>query len=297
MDTNSIYPQGLDSLPDPDAEDALSDNTVPHAQLHQKVNNAIEAIQYTLGTNPQGDSANITARLNAIEQDIDSIGTNAINELIDGSLTTNKLQDKAVTSVKIGDGEVKEININTAAVTNVKIAPVTITGDKLVPQTITYTQLKPFTKIHVSRPHSTPITLASLAAPAVITWTDELSSDPDALTAASPVGSSTKYSTPQSMIQIPADSSYSGTYMISLHLEGLRGNFLDSVYVTIKNGSNQIVNTFYANSGGTGAATISSHLNHLVDLQPSYSIQVSGYNSHASPAYMAGDLYVLKVSN
>ncbi len=62
MATN--YPSGLDSLSNPAGSDALSTG---HASQHANANDAIEAIEGTLGLNPQGGSATVKARLDAIE--------------------------------------------------------------------------------------------------------------------------------------------------------------------------------------------------------------------------------------
>lgn len=64
MATN--YPGALDSFTNPTANDTLSSATVPHADQHANANDAIEAIQATLGINPQGGSATVVARLNSI---------------------------------------------------------------------------------------------------------------------------------------------------------------------------------------------------------------------------------------
>jgi len=60
MATN--YPGALDSLTNPTASDTLDSATVPHATQHANANDAIEAIESTLGVNPQGSSASVAAR-------------------------------------------------------------------------------------------------------------------------------------------------------------------------------------------------------------------------------------------
>ena len=64
MATN--YPGALDSFTNPTSTDTLNSATVPHADQHANANDAIEAIQATLGINPQGGSATVVARLNSI---------------------------------------------------------------------------------------------------------------------------------------------------------------------------------------------------------------------------------------
>jgi hypothetical protein len=66
----SSYPSNLDSLTNPTASDTLDSATVPHATQHANANDAIEAVQSTLGTNPQGGSATVVARLNTLDSTV-----------------------------------------------------------------------------------------------------------------------------------------------------------------------------------------------------------------------------------
>lgn len=59
------YPGALDSLTNPTASDTMDSVSVPHATQHANANDAIEAIETTLGVNPQGASANVVTRLGA----------------------------------------------------------------------------------------------------------------------------------------------------------------------------------------------------------------------------------------
>lgn len=63
----SSYPGGLDSFTNPTASDQLDSVTVPHATQHADVNDAVEAVQAELGTNPAGTEATVADRLTAIE--------------------------------------------------------------------------------------------------------------------------------------------------------------------------------------------------------------------------------------
>jgi len=60
------YPGALDSLTNPTATDTLDSATVPHAAQHANANDAIEAIEATLGINPQGSSATVKARFDTV---------------------------------------------------------------------------------------------------------------------------------------------------------------------------------------------------------------------------------------
>ena len=61
----SNYPGSLDSLTNPSPTD--SELTVSHSAQHANANDAIEAIQAELGTDPAGSEATVAARLTAIE--------------------------------------------------------------------------------------------------------------------------------------------------------------------------------------------------------------------------------------
>ena len=68
MATN--YPGALDSFVNPTATDTLDSATVPHAAQHDNINDAMSAVQVTLGVNPQGGSATVVARLTALDSTV-----------------------------------------------------------------------------------------------------------------------------------------------------------------------------------------------------------------------------------
>lgn len=61
------YPGGIDAFTNPTATDSLASATVPHATQHANANDAIEAIETELGTNPKGASASVKARLDTLD--------------------------------------------------------------------------------------------------------------------------------------------------------------------------------------------------------------------------------------
>jgi hypothetical protein len=69
MATN--YPGSLDNFTNPTASDTLDSVTVPHASQHTDINDAVEAIEGELGTNPKGTFATVKARLEAYASDSD----------------------------------------------------------------------------------------------------------------------------------------------------------------------------------------------------------------------------------
>ena len=61
MATN--YPGSIDSFTNPVSTDTLA--SVPHAAQHDNINDAVKAVETTLGVNPQGSYATVAARLAA----------------------------------------------------------------------------------------------------------------------------------------------------------------------------------------------------------------------------------------
>jgi hypothetical protein len=81
----SDYPGALDTLSNPTPTDAMNDGT-GHAAQHADANDAIEAIQATLGIDPQGTESTVVDRLDAIEAGGGGGGGGAV--LLDSSTFT-----------------------------------------------------------------------------------------------------------------------------------------------------------------------------------------------------------------
>lgn len=65
----SSYPNALDSFINPQPHDRQGDEVGgrTHSEMHSDANDAIEAIEAELGTNPSGSHATVAARLDAVE--------------------------------------------------------------------------------------------------------------------------------------------------------------------------------------------------------------------------------------
>lgn len=63
----TAYPSNLDNFTNPTSSDTLDSASVPHATQHANANDAIEAIEAELGTNPKGSSATVKARLDSLD--------------------------------------------------------------------------------------------------------------------------------------------------------------------------------------------------------------------------------------
>lgn len=84
MATN--YPASLDVLINPTATDTLNSVTVPHHTQHANANDAIEALQTTLGVNPAGAHLTVKDRIIAAEQSISN--QSILNGLTDVTITS-----------------------------------------------------------------------------------------------------------------------------------------------------------------------------------------------------------------
>jgi hypothetical protein len=67
------YPNNIDNFTNPTATDTLDSVTVPHATQHTDINDAVEAIEGELGTNPKGTFSTVKARLDASASDSDQM--------------------------------------------------------------------------------------------------------------------------------------------------------------------------------------------------------------------------------
>ena len=144
MSTN--YPGALDSLVNPTATDTLDSATVPHATQHADANDAIEAIEVTLGVNPQGGSATVVARLTALDSTVSGkaatnqtmyVGTTAIainrssasqtltGTSIDGNAATATLATTASAVSASGiTGATRASNVTASSLTSLGTDPV-----------------------------------------------------------------------------------------------------------------------------------------------------------------------------
>lgn len=61
------YPGALDTYPNPTSTTLMDDASFPHAQGTSNLGDGLEAVQATLGINPQGGQATVKARLDAVD--------------------------------------------------------------------------------------------------------------------------------------------------------------------------------------------------------------------------------------
>jgi hypothetical protein len=86
------YPAALDNLINPTANDSLNSNTVPHATQHANLNDAVEALQTTLGINPHGSHLTVKDRIIAAETNISTQSVlNGLTDVTINSLTNGQV--------------------------------------------------------------------------------------------------------------------------------------------------------------------------------------------------------------
>lgn len=91
----SSYPTSLDALVNPTATDNMA--TVSHSDQHANANDAIEAIQVTLGLSPQGSSASVAARLSALESADDDAVVGPTSAAVNALAVFSNIDGKHVT--------------------------------------------------------------------------------------------------------------------------------------------------------------------------------------------------------
>jgi hypothetical protein len=67
---STLYPNSLDNFVNPTANDTLDSSTVPHADQHANLNDAVEALQTVIGINPAGSHLTVKDRIIAAESSI-----------------------------------------------------------------------------------------------------------------------------------------------------------------------------------------------------------------------------------
>jgi len=64
MTTN--FPSSLDDFTNPTAQDSLNSDTVPHADQHANLNDAVEALEAKVGINSSADTNSLDYKVNNI---------------------------------------------------------------------------------------------------------------------------------------------------------------------------------------------------------------------------------------
>ena len=121
----SNYPGALDSFVNPTATDTLDSATVPHADQHANLNNAVRAVEVTLGVNPQGGSATVVARLDALDS------------TVSGKAATNQTMYVGTTAIAINRSSASQTLTGTSIDGNAATATLATTANAVPASGIT----------------------------------------------------------------------------------------------------------------------------------------------------------------
>lgn len=235
MSTN--YPGALDSLSNPAASNPQNSATVPHAQQHANANDAIEAIQAELGTNPSGASSTVKARLDSIDATIQALGDTAFGAIPNGSVDSAKLATNAVTTNKITNSAVTADKLASNSVTEGKILDSSVSQNKLKSKSVGYSKVDDANWVFVKRTSNQSIPVSSGA---YISWNTETADRGGFITVSSDT------------ITVPAGKG--GLYSITFNVEGFEN--AGNNYIRIDAGGEQIS----APVGSSGIALCSAVL-------------------------------------
>ena len=90
----SLYPDALDALVNPTATSNMA--TVSHSEQHIAANDAIEAIEATLGTNPEGSETTVADRLAAVDVSVANTTTGPTSSVSNNIATFDGITGKAL---------------------------------------------------------------------------------------------------------------------------------------------------------------------------------------------------------
>jgi len=166
---STSYPGALDSFVNPTATDTLDSATVPHATQHGDANDAIEAIQVTLGINPQGSSASVVARLTALDSTVaGKAATNQTMYVGTTALAINRSSSsQTLTGVSIDGNAATVTNGVTTATTS--LPNVTSVNSTTIPASATL-----LTSATTSLPNVTSVNSTTIPASATLSTSTDL---------------------------------------------------------------------------------------------------------------------------
>jgi hypothetical protein len=211
--------------------------TVPHAQQHANANDAIEAVQAELGTNPSGSSSTVRSRFETLEATVTALGDTAFGAISDGAITTAKIADDAITSDKLLDSSVTRDKINNGVVNETKLADASVSQDKLKSKAVGYSKVDDANWVHLKR--TTNQTILATAGD-YISWNSEVVDMGGYITVSS------------NTVSVP--SGKGGLYHITFNINGFTAN-TDS-YIRIETSAGDQIDAPVASNGIALASAI-----------------------------------------
>ena len=268
---STAYPNNLDNFSNPSGTDKQNSITVPHAEAHTNLNDALEAVQAALGIIPQGVSATVRARLETIEASISALGGSVTAALGNGSITSAMLQSGAVTEGKIADDAISANKLALLSVSTSKIQDVSVTSGKLASDSVTYDKVANSSKVLLTRVANQALAATTLA---FVSWdTKPGAVDTDGFVSA----------IPNTTVSIP--TAKAGLYLIVATVAGFTGHVNDYIQIEVSTGT--------ANWKAGGATSILAV--GIADIAVGGTVKVNAFNGGASGINLTGRFMMVKL--
>lgn len=104
------YPTSLDNFTNPTADDSLNSTTVPHADQHSDLNDAVEALQAKVGVNSSAVTSSLDYKVSTLETDVTTL-EGQVDNLVEVQTAE---QTASYTLVLADGGTVVEMNVASA---------------------------------------------------------------------------------------------------------------------------------------------------------------------------------------
>jgi len=104
------YPSSLDDFTNPTADDSLNSDTVPHADQHANINDAVEALEAKVGVDSSAVTSSLDYKVSTLETDVTTL-EGRVDNLVEVQTAE---QTASYTLVLADGGTVVEMNVASA---------------------------------------------------------------------------------------------------------------------------------------------------------------------------------------
>jgi hypothetical protein len=118
------YPSSLDDFTNPTADDSLNSDTVPHADQHANLNDAVEALEAKVGVNSSAVTSSLDYKVSTLETDVTTLETDVttletdvttLEGRVDNLVEVQTAEQTASYTLVLADGgTVVEMNVASA---------------------------------------------------------------------------------------------------------------------------------------------------------------------------------------
>jgi len=115
MATN--FPSSLDDFTNPTAQDSLNSDTVPHADQHANLNDAVEALEAKVGVNSSAVTSSLDYKVSTLETDVTTL-----EGRVDNIVEVQTNEQTASYTLALSDGG-KVVEMNVASANNLTVPP------------------------------------------------------------------------------------------------------------------------------------------------------------------------------